>query len=331
MPTICMHAVRLGVAALVLVAFALPLAADAQPGGKLRRIGVLWQTAPPPPVHPQIAALVNALRELGWEDGKSVVIEYRFGGNQAERLATFAAELVRLKVDVIVTAGDLSTQAARQATPTIPIVASVGFPVESGFVKSLARPGGNITGLAVLADDLSMKRLALLKELLPGLSRVAVLWDPVTHERQPKAAESAARTLGLQAQILRAQSADDFALAFDAAASARAEALLVLVSPNFLGHRSTIVSLAARHRIPTMYVNQTFVESGGLLGYGPTPDEQWRLMAGQVDRILKGAQPANLPVQQPTRFELSINLKTASALGLTIPPSLLQRADEVIR
>jgi putative ABC transport system substrate-binding protein len=329
-PKIERPAVRLGVLALVLVAFALPLAVHSQPVAKLPRIGVLWQTAPPPPVHPQMTALLQGLKELGWEDGKNVVIEYRYGGSQADRLAAFAAELVRMKVDVITTNGDLSTHAARQATPTIPIVASVGFPVESGFVKSLARPGGNITGVAVLADELSMKRLALLKELLPRLRRVAVLWDPVTHERQPKAVEAAARTLGLQAQILRAQSPEELAPAFEAAAKSRAEALLVLVSPMFLGNRPTFVGLAARHRIPTMYDRQYWVESGGLVSYGPSTEETPRLVAGQIDKILKGAQPANLPVQQPTRFELSINLKTARALGMTIPPALLQRADHVI-
>ena len=321
---------HLRVLALALVAFALPLAADAQPVAKLPRIGVLWQTAPPPPVHPNMTALLQGLKELGWEDGKSVVIEYRYGANQADRLAAFAAELVRLKVDVITTAGDLSTHAARRATTTIPIVASVGFPVESGFVKSLARPGGNITGIAVLADELAMKRLELLKQLLPQVSRVAVLWDPVTHERNPRAAEAAARTLGLQVQILRAQSPGELAPAFEAAAQARAEALLVLVSPMFLDNRSAFASLAARHRIPTMYYSHAWVESGGLIGYGPTVEEQWRIGAGLIDKILKGARPADLPVQQPTRFELSINLKTARTLGLTIPPALLLRADRII-
>ena len=322
--------VRLGVLSLALVAFAIPLAAHSQPVAKLPRIGVLWQTAPPPPVHPQINDLLQGLKELGWEDGKSVVIEYRYGGSQADRLAAFAAELVGLKVDVITTSGDLSTHAARQATTTIPIVAAVGFPVESGFVKSLARPGGNITGVAVLADVLSMKRLELLKDLMPRLSRVAVLWDPVTHERQPKAVEAAARTLGLQVQILRAQTPGELASAFEAAAKARAEALLVLVSPMFLGNQPTFVNLAARHRIPTIYDRRIWVESGGLISYGPSDEERSRLVAGQIDRILKGAQPANLPVQQPTRFELSINLKAAKALGMTISPALLQRADHVI-
>jgi len=322
--------VHLGVLALALAAFALPLAANAQAVAKPPRIGVLWQTAPPPPVHPFMTALLQGLKERGWEDGKNVVIESRYAGNDADRLAVFAAELVRLKVDVITTAGDLSTHAAQKATATIPIVTSVGFPVESGFVKSLARPGGNITGVAVLADELSMKRLALLKELLPRLSRVAVLWDPVTHERQPKAAEASARTLGVQVQMLRARTPEELAPAFEAAAKARAEALLVLVSPMFSGNRPAFASLAARHRIPTMYFNKTFAESGGLISYGPSPEEQWTLIAGQIDQILRGARPAKLPFQQPTRFELIINLKTARALGMTIPPALLQRADYVV-
>lgn len=323
-------AVHLGVLSLALVAFAIPLAAHSQPVAKLPRIGVLWQTAPPPPAHPSMTALLQGLKELGLEDGKSVVIEYRYGGNQADRLATFAAELVRLNVDVITTSGDLSTHTARQATTTIPIVALVGFPVESGFVKSLARPGGNITGVAVFTDVLNMKRLELLKELMPRLSRVAVLWDPVTHERQAKVVEEAARPLGLQVQILRAKTPDELAPAFEAAAKARAEALLVLVSPMFLGNRPAFASLALQHRIPAMYYSQLWVESGGLVSYGPAAEEQWRLAAGQIDKILKGAQPANLPVQQPTRFELSINLKAAKALGMTISPALLQRADHVI-
>lgn len=321
---------HLGVLALALVVLGLPLRTDAEPVAKLPRIGVLWQTAPPPPVHPNMTALLQSLRELGWEDGKSAVIEHRYGANQADRLAAFAAELVRMKVRVITTNGDLSTQAARRATTTIPIVAVVGFPVESGFVKSLARPGGNITGVAVLADELATKRLELLKELLPWLRRVAVLWDPVTHERQPKAAEAAARTLGLQAQILRAQSPDELTGAFDMAARAHAEALLVLVSPMFLSNQPNLVSLAGQHRIPTMYDRATWVERGGLIGYGPPPDEQWQVAASLIDKILKGAEPATLPVQQPTRFELSINARTAKALGLPIPPLLLLRADRVI-
>lgn len=307
-----------------------PRAAEAQPAAKLPRIGVLSQTAPPPPVHPNMAALLKNLKDLGWEDGKTVAIEYRFAANDADRLAQFANELVRLKVDVITTDADLSTRAAQQATATIPIVMVVGFPVESGFVNSLARPGGNITGVAVLSDELSVKRLELLKELMPRLSRVAVLWDPVTSERQPKAAETAARTLGLQVEVLRAKTAGDLAGAFDKAVAARAEALLVLASPMFQGNAPAFADLAARHRVPVMYSIPAFVEAGGLITYGFVADEPRRLAAASINKILKGAKPADLPVQQPTTFELVINLKTAKTLGLKIPQSILLRADRVI-
>lgn len=318
------------VISLALVAFAIPLAAHSQPVAKLPRIGVLWPTTPPPPINPAMAALLRNLHDRGWQEGKTVVIEYRYGGNDAARLAGFANELVRLKVDVITTSGDLSTRSAQQATTTIPIVASVGFPVESGFVRSLSRPGGNITGIAMLADELSAKRLELLKELLPRLSRAAVLWDPVTHERQPKAVEAAARTLGLQVQVLRAKSADEVAGAFEAASASRAEAVLVLVSPMFIGIRAVFVRLAARHRMPTMYTSQAFSEAGGLIAYGPSLEEQWRIVAGAIDKILKGARPAELPVQQPTKLELDVNLKVAREIGVKIPQSILLRADRVI-
>jgi putative ABC transport system substrate-binding protein len=309
---------------------AAPFATGAQHDVKLPRIGVLWQTKPPPPVHPNIMTLLEGLKELGWEDGRTVAIEYRFAGGDADRLARFAAELVRLKVDVIVTAGDFSTRAAQQATATIPIVAAVGFPVESGFAKSLARPGGNITGVAMLADELSVKRLSLLRQLMPRLSRVAVLWDPVTHERQPKAAQEAARAVGLQVEVLRVKTAGDLAGAFEKAAAVRADALLVLVSPMFQGNARTFVDLAARHRIPVMYPIRAFVEAGGLITYGFASAERWRLVAASIDKILKGARAADLPIQQPTKFELVINLKTAKALGLTIPQSILLSADRVI-
>jgi len=274
--------------------------------------------------------LLQSLKDLGWEDGRTVAIEYRFAGNDPDRLTQFAAELVRQKVDVITTAGDLSTRAAQEATATIPIVMVVGFPVESGFVKSLAHPGGNITGVAVLADELSVKRLELLKELMPRLSRVAVLWDPVTHERQPKAAEAAARTLGLQVEVLSAKTSGDLAGAFEKAAAARADALLVLVSPMFFGNARAFADLAARHRIPVMYPTPAFVEAGGLITYGFVVDEQWRLVAVLIDKILKGRRPAELPIEQPTKFELTVNLRTAKALGLTIPRSILARAERVI-
>ena len=302
----------------------------AQPAAKIPRIGVLSQTAPPPPISPQITALQKELQALGWQEGKTVAIEYRYGGNDASRLAAFANELIRLKVDVIITSGDLSTRAAQQATTSIPIVANVGFPVESGFVKSLSRPGGNITGFAVLSDELSAKRLELLKELLPRLTRVAVLWDTATHERQPKAVEAAARTLKIQVQLLRAKSADELEGAFAAAAKSQAEAVLVLVSPMFIGNRDTLVRLAAKHRMPTMYPNSAFTAAGGLIAYGGSVEEQWRIIAGAVDKILKGARPADIPVQQPTRFELEINRKAARDAGVKIPQSVLMRASRVI-
>ena len=309
---------------------AAPFAARSQPVVKLPRIGMLWPSTPPPPENPQISALIRSLHALGWQEGKTVAIEYRYGSNDASRLAAFANELVRLKVDVIMSFADLSTRAAQQATATIPIVASVGFPVESGFVKSLSRPGGNITGVAVLSDLLSAKRLELLKELVPQLGRVAVLWDPVTHERQPKAVETAARSLGLQVQVLQAKSADALEGAFEAAAAAQAGAVLILVSPMFVGNRAVLVRLATRHRIPVMYSNTAFTEAGGLVAFGPSANEQAQLLAGTIDKILKGARPADTPVQQPTKFELEVNLKAAREIGFKIPQSVLLRADKVI-
>ena len=315
---------------LIAVGLVASLSAGAQPAAKIPRIGVLWQTAPPPPIHPNMVALLRSLQDLGWQDGKTVAIEYRYGANDAARLAAFANELVRLKVDVITTGGDLSTRAAQQATSMIPIVAVVGFPVESGFVKSLRRPGGNITGVAVIADEASAKRLELLKELIPRLSRVAVLWDPVTHERQPKAVEAAASTLGLQVQVLQAKSAGELEGAFKAAGAARAEAVLVLVSPTFVGNRAVLVRLAAQHRLPAMYFSQAFTGAGGLIAYGPPIEEQWGLAASAIDKILKGARAAELPVQQPTRFELEVNLKAAREIRINIPQSILLHANRVI-
>lgn len=315
------------IAAACLVAAAPAVAQDT---AKIARIGVLWQTAPPPPVHPHLPLMLRALKDLGWEEGKNLAIEHRHGGNDAARLAVLAAELVSAKADLIATAGDLSTRAAQQATPSIPIVALVGFPVESGFAKSLSRPGGNITGFAVIADELGAKRLELLKDLLPRIQRVAVLWDPVTHERQPKAVEAAAGSLGLTLQVIPAKSAAEFEAAFDAAAAARAEAMLVLISPMFLGSREALVRLASRHRMPAIYHHPTFTDAGGLIAYGPSVDEQWQQIAGTIDKILKGARAGELPFQQPTRFELDVNLKAAREIGIKIPQSILLRASRVI-
>ena len=302
----------------------------AQPASKVPRIGVLWQTSAPPPIHPHISALLKNLQDLGWHEGRTVAFEYRYAGNDAARLEELASELARLKVDVITTAGDLSTRAAQQATTTIPIVALLGLPVESGFAKSLSRPGGNVTGFAVIGVELSAKRLELLKELVPRLRRVAVLWDPVTHERQLEAVEAAARRLGLEAHVLHAKSEREFETAFEAARKVRAEAMLVMISPTYVGKRDELVRLAARYRMPAIYHSPAFTEVGGLIAYGPSLDEQWQKIAGTIDRILKGARAAELPFQQPTRFDLDVNLKAAREIGLEVPQSIRMRTSRVI-
>jgi putative ABC transport system substrate-binding protein len=301
----------------------------AQPGTRVARIGALWQTAPPPPPHPHLASMLKALEDRGWQDGRTAAMEYRYGGSDPSRLATLAMELVVRRVDVIVTVGDLATRAAQDATRSIPIVAVVGFPVESGFVSSLGRPGGNLTGVGVFADDLAAKRLELLKELLPGLKRVALLWDPVTHERQRVLAEAAAPRLGLSARVLSPRSPEEFNAAFAAAVTAKADAVLVLVSPTFIAQRTQLVQLAAKHRLPAMYTAQTFTDVGGLIAYGPGFDEIWRLGAGLIDDILRGARPADLPIQRPASIRVDLNLRTARELGVVVPNSILVRADRV--
>jgi putative tryptophan/tyrosine transport system substrate-binding protein len=298
---------------------------------KAVRIGVLWQTAPPPPVHPHIAALLAQLETLGWQEGRNVEFVFRYARDDARRLAEAADDLVRMDVAVIATAGDLSTRAAQQATSTIAIVALVGHPVESGFARSLSRPGTNITGFAVIADHLAVKRLELLKELVPRLERVAALWDPITHERQAKAAQEAARGLGLHVDIVHADAAKGVHAAFEKAESIGAQAVLVLISPALIGKRLDVARAAAERRLPTIYHSPVFTEVGGLMAYGPSLEEQWRQLAATIDRILKGARADELPFQQPTRFELDINLKAARALGLAIPESILLRANRVIQ
>ena len=310
---------------------AMPIHADAQQPGKLPRIGILSPTAPPPPSSPNVEELIKGLRELGYEDGRTATLDIRYGANNPERVAELPADLVRLQVAVIWTTGDLSTRAAQHATTAIPIVANVGFPVESGFVASLARPGGNITGVSVQADELAVKRLEVLKQAVPRMTRVAVLWDTVTSERQLKAAEAGARSLRLHVQSLKVGAPSELPGAFDAAARGRAEGLFVLVSPMLTSSREAVVALSARHRIPTVYPSRDSVDAGGLMSYGPNVADTSRIAAAQIDRILKGAKPADLPVRQPTRFDLVVNLKTAKALGLTLPQSLLLRADEVIQ
>jgi putative ABC transport system substrate-binding protein len=313
----------------------LPLAADAQQAAKVARIGFLTLNLAPNS-HLQ-GAFLQGLRDLGYVEGRNVVIEYRDAEGKPERLPALAAELVALKVDVIVAGGLSQALAAKQATRTIPIVfATAADPVGSGLVTSLARPGGNVTGLSLLAPELVGKRLELLTQAVPGVTRVAVLWQPgVAGERtekdQLKEADVAARALGVRLQFVEAQGPDDFDRAFSDMTRARAGALTLLQSVMFNTERRRLVDLAAKNRLPAVYPSREGVDAGGLMSYGPNLADLLRRAAAYVDKILKGAKPADLPVEQPTKFELVINLKTAKALGLTIPPSLLQRADEVIQ
>jgi putative ABC transport system substrate-binding protein len=249
-------------------------------------------------------------------------------------MSEIAAELVRLKVDVIVTSSDVGIAALKQQTQTIPIVmANSSDPVGTGFVASLAHPGGNVTGGTGISSELSAKRLELLKEVVPGLTRVAIMWNPDLRGAvfEYKETASAARALRLQVQAVEVSRADDFDRAFSALTTGRAEALIVVPSPLTFANRSQITSLAQKHRLPTLYGQREYVDAGGLIAYGSNLADAWRRAATFVDKILKGAKPGELPIEQPTKFELCINQKTAKALGLTIPPSLLRRADEVLQ
>jgi putative ABC transport system substrate-binding protein len=323
-----MHLATLG---LVLVLLTTPLAAEAQPA-RIARIGVLSGGSAAP--SPLLDAFRQSLRDLGHLEGKTILIEYRFAEAKPERLPGLAADLVSLDVDVIVAINTPASQAAKAATRTIPIVFTwVVDPLS--LVASLARPGGNITGLTTLSGDLGPKRLEVLKETLPGLTRVAVLWNAgnTTATRFFKDMESAAPQLGIRLQALgvRGAKSDDVQSAVDAAARERAGALFVIEETMLLAHRTLILDHAAKRRLPTASTNREFVQAGGLVGYGVNLPEMFRQTARYVDKILRGAKPADLPVEQPTKLELVINGKTAQALGLTIPPAVLVRADEVIQ
>jgi putative ABC transport system substrate-binding protein len=315
---------------LVLGLLAVPLAAEAQPAGRVPRIGILPGGPLAPRVH-QWDAFRQTLRELGYTEGQNIIFEFRPPAREGDPFENLAADLVRLNVDVIVATAERAIRAARQATSTIPIVMCPSRdPVREGFVTSLARPGGNITGLSILTVELTGKRLEILREIVPKASRVAVLWTPGGAESPFRAAELAARAMGVELVSLEAAREEDLEKAFEAAAKRRAGALLVLGSPAFFGLRARITDLAQKHRLPGMYWLPSFAHAGGLVVYGPSDTEYYRRAAIYVDRILKGAKPADLPVEQPTKFELIINLKTARALGLTIPLALLLRADQVI-
>ena len=310
-----------------------PLSVKAQETGKVSRIGLLSPFSPADATAWH-QAFRQGLRDLGWVEGKNISIESRYAEGQSDRLPGLVAELLRLKVDLIVTTVTPDAVAAKKATRTVPIVmASAGDPVASGIVESLARPGGNITGLSQIAPELAAKRLQLLKELAPKLSRVGVIWSPqdLISSQVWKEIQRPARALGVQLHSLETRSLGEFDKAFEDAIRARVDALAILPAPVFVTNRKRIVDFAAKQRLPSIYHLREFVDSGGLIAYGPDRSDLFRRAATFVDKILRGAKPADLPVERPTKFELVINLKTAKALGLAIPQSLLLRADEVIQ
>ena len=318
-------------------ALAAPLATEAQQAARITRIGYLQTDNDNPAALPDPReAFLQALRDLGYVEGRNLVIEYRSGEGKIERLPALAAELVALKVDVIVAPSTVAALAAKQATRTVPIVC-VSIPVTSGLVTSLARPGGNVTGLAFFSPELVGKCLEQLKQAVPAVSRVAALWQPggqgertETEENMLKEAEVAARALGVRLQYVEARGPKNFDGAFSDMTKARAGALTVLPSNMFFNERRRLVDLVAKSRLPAVYPWRDFVDAGGLMSYGLNVTDLFRRAATYVDRILKGAKPGDLPVEQPTKFDLVINLKTAKALGLTLPPSVLARADQVI-
>jgi putative ABC transport system substrate-binding protein len=309
--------------------------AHAQQPAKVYQIGYLGYSSPTSAAH-RVEALRRGLRDLGYVEGRNLIIEDRNAGGKAERLPALAAELVARKVDVIVAGGTITALAAKQATRTIPIVFLSVDAVASGLVTNLARPGGNLTGLSALMPDLVGKCLEHLTQAVPKVDRVAVLWEPggypdSTEKDMLTAAQGAGQALGVRLQFLEARGPADLDRVFSEMSRARADALTVLTSSMLFGERRRLVDLAAKHRLPTVYPYREAVDAGGLMAYGPDLTDLLRRVATYVDKILKGTKPGDLPVEQPTKFELVINLKTAKALGLTIPPSLLLRADEVIQ
>ena len=327
------HTVTRLATAVILLLLAAPLAADAQPTGKVYRIGLILTATPNEAGH-LVKALDEGLRELGYVEGRNVVFERRFAEGRQERLPALAAELVQLKVDVLVTGSNPVIAAVKKVTATIPVVMAVSRdPVGVGFIASLARPGGNITGLANdPTPDIIGKNLELLKEAAPRVSRVAFLWNPVPPGAgtYKNAVESAARNLGVTFQSVEVRGRNEFEGAFAAMARERANGVVVASDPVIFGPRSQVVLLAARSRLPAVYPQREFAEAGGLISYGPNLADQFRRAAIYVDKILKGARPGDLAVEQARKFELVINVKTAKALGLTIPPALLLRADHII-
>jgi len=308
-----------------------PLAARAEQAEKKYTVGILSAGDENTALS---AAFADALRELGWVEGRNVVFKYRYAENRRERLPELAADLVRLKVDVIAAAGTLAPLAAKRASATIPIVmTAAGDPLGSGLVASLARPGGNVTGMSLMAPDLGGKRLELLKDVLPRLSRVAVLWNAANPYSALvfKETQTGGQTLGIEVQSLEVRDPDDFDGTFEAVRRQHPEALITVEDPLTVGHRKRIADFAVEHQLPSLHGVREFAAAGGLMSYGASLADLFRRAAGYVDKILiMGAKPADLPVQQPTKFEFVINLKTAMALGLRIPDKLVALADEVI-
>jgi putative tryptophan/tyrosine transport system substrate-binding protein len=317
------------------VLLAVAVIAEAQQPAKIPLIGYVSATGDPSNPGPNVEGFRRGLRDFGYIEGKNILIEYRYVEGKGDRNPSLVTELVQLKVDVLVVGGPGGIRAAKQATKTIPIVlVTQEDPVAAGYIDSLARPGGNITGLTRLTRELSGKRLELLTEVVPKMSRVGVLWESPNRGILVsgfKDYEAPARALQLQLQLLEVRGANDFEGAFRAAAKGRANALIMIRSPLHTRHQKQIADLAIKNRLPSMHETSDMVEAGGLVSYSANDAEQFRRAAYYVDRILKGTKPAELPVDQPTKFELVINLKTAKQIGLTIPQSMLYRADKVIK
>jgi putative ABC transport system substrate-binding protein len=322
---------RIRLAVVLVASLALPPLAGAQQPAQIPRLGYLVMAPLSETPSPERAAFLTGLRELGWIEGKTIAIEYRSAKWNAELFDDLAAELVRMKVDIIVVAGtDTLLRAAKQATSTIPIVVTGSAdPVAERFVASLARPGGNVTGMSLMIPELGSKRLELLKEVVPRVTRVAVLWSPAAHV-ELRVTRAGADKLGLTLKLMEVRNADDLARTFAVLEKERPDALTMLFDGLTTGYRGLVGDFAKKQKLPTVFGAREFAEAGGLMSYAPDMADGFHRAATYVDRILRGAKPADLPVEQPTKFELIINMKTAKALGLTIPQSVLLRADQVI-
>lgn len=308
-----------------------PVATRAQQSGRMYRIGFLWHG--PYEFEDALEAFRDGLRELGYVEGRNITVEYRWAEGKPDRMLDMAEQLARLKVDIIIAPSSIYTGAAKRATSTIPIVfMSHADPLGTGHVKSLSRPGGNITGLSLMMTETNVKGLELFKEMIPALSHVVVIFDPATPSHTPglKAVQATGPSLGLKVLPLPVRSAAEFDAAFSAIARERADGVLVLSTPLFISGAKPLAALALKHKLPSLFGPRHHVEEGGLMSYSPERSDLWRRGAIFVDKILKGAKPADLPVQQPTKFDLSINLRTAKAIGVKIPESFLLRADKVI-